>query len=199
MSELPELFRDNAMLVVVHPHNNECCAITGLGTAETEAAVSAIVRLMPMFNKAGIPVRVIFAAEAGADPQKAYGGVHRAVSDVIGLDNKTYQAHDPSVFVIPELRAEIKATARKHIFLAGFNLSDCVGKSAIMARTHEDLSKPDVTILSDATADRSDIALAELYSDSGVGESMMSLMRRALNIRMARSQTVLEKLGIPAI
>ncbi len=191
----PSLALGNAMLVVVHPHNNECCARTGLGTPQTEAAVDAIAAIMPRFAKAGVPVRVVFAAEAGQDPEKAYGGVHPKIRAAMCGDIKTYQAREASVFTIDALREEMNDTFRRHALLAGFNLSDCLGKSAIMARSHKELGQ-DVTILSDAAADRSDIAEAELYSDCGMGESMMSMMRRALDIRMESSQAVMRRLGI---
>lgn len=189
-----ELRPDNSMLVVVHPHNNECCAKTGLGTSETEAAVDRIASIIPAFRKAGVPVRICFAAEPGSDPHKAFGGIHPKIAVTLDPREPTYQAFHPSVFAAPELRQEMRVTFRRHAILAGFNLSDCLGKSAIMARTHAEMGQ-DVTILRDASADRSDIAIAEMYNDCG-GESMMSLMRRALNISMESSRTVMQRLGI---
>jgi|GEM_PF-4696891 len=188
----------NAMLVVVHPHNNECCSVNGKGTAETEAAIDRIVQIVPRFRAAGMPVRFTFAAAAHNDAFKAFGGVHPKIAALITKDDRLHQEYNANAYVSASFRAELMAGLPRHHFLVGFNLSDCVSKTAIGGMHDKDLRVQSMTILSDAAADRADIAMDQMRDDSGIGESLISAMARASGVEKTRSTIVMARLGIAA-
>lgn len=217
ISDTIPLTSENTIVHVIDPQMRECAVAGGLGTEETEAAVEAICTLVPKFRALGIPINFVWSKldatgeiqmpqDLAADApnylrltesfETSLGGFHPRVRAIMTDMDRVSAKFTTSALHVRAIRDGIARAGTGNDIVVGFNYSDCVTRFAVDIRADKQLPPREVYVLRDASADNSEIALAEMYSDCGVGESANSMIRRAMKVRTVRSRAVLDALGI---
>lgn len=217
LSEIMSLHAGNTRAYVIDPHVRECVRGGGWGTDETEAAVDAICTLVPKLRSAGIPIHFIwskldvsgeFQEPQGLradDPafmhlttsfETSLGGFHPKILKLMEGGGSLHEKFTTSALKAPSIRHGIVKAGPGNDLLLGFNFSRCVSDFGIEIKADKSLPQREAYILSDCVADNSRVAHEELYSDSGIGESLHSILRRATGVRVVRSSRVMDALGI---
>jgi nicotinamidase-related amidase len=125
------------------------------------------------------------------------GGVHPDISKLIDSKDTVCEKFTASALKSSEnLKEKIASLKAENAILAGFNYTDCVTQTALCMRSGNGILKQNVTILQDAAADNKVIEEAELWDDTGAGESSNALLRYLNGINSKKSEIVMQALGL---
>lgn len=130
-------------LLIFNPQKKFSDPSFGAGTLATQETAKRICRLTQEFRKAGVPVIVLYTADA---EKNAFFNKYKSVTGDTVIGKKT-----PSGFLGTQLDDVLKRSARKNLLIAGFPLSQDVFINVIEARQ----KGYDVSLVSDLTGNDS--------------------------------------------